>query len=118
MEERETERQEEQAAAAEAGQIGGPAPDIEGNEASRPVEEAGGGVAEGFEESERELVEQASHGEQRWDPEADAFPAEGEGERANRTYAEPDEVDPTEVVSDPEEGPEDPGEGPGIAADR
>jgi hypothetical protein len=57
------------------------------------VEEAGGGEAEGFEQSERELVEEASHGEHRWDPEADAFPPEEESDRASAEYAEPDEVD-------------------------
>jgi hypothetical protein len=132
-------RREESAAAAEAARIGGPAPETEGDEANRPVEEAGGGEAEGFEIAERELVEQASHGEQRWSPEADAFPPEGEpdrpgavsdeapvedlapegrGDRVAPAYGEPDEVDPTEVVRDPREGPDDPGEGPGLAAER
>jgi hypothetical protein len=74
-------RREEDAAAAESAEIGGPAPDVEGDEASRPLEEAGEGVAEGFEQSERELEEQASHGEGRRDPEKDAFPPEGEPER-------------------------------------
>ena len=111
-------REEEARAAAEASRIGGPGTEAEGDEASRPLEEAGGGEAEGFEQSERELVEQASHGENRWDPEADAFPPEAEADRASPAYGEPDEVDPTEVVRDPREGPEDPGRGPGIAPDR
>lgn len=34
------------------------------SEAERPVVEAGGGEAEGFEQAERELVEHASHGDQ------------------------------------------------------
>jgi hypothetical protein len=108
--------QEERAAAAEAGQIGGAAPETEGDEADRPLEEAGQGEAEGFEQAERGLVEHASHGENRSDPEEDAFPAEEAG--STGLYGEPDEVDPTEVVSDPEEGPDDPGEGPGLAPDR
>jgi len=111
-------QEEESAAAAEAGRIGGPAPEPEGDEASRPLEEAGQGEAEGFEQAERELEDEASHGESRWDPEADEFSPEAESDRSGAAYAEPDEVDPTEVVSDPEEGPDDPGEGPGIAADR
>jgi hypothetical protein len=111
-------RQEEAAAGAEAGGIGGPAPPTEGDEASRPVEEGGGGEAEGFEQAERELGEQASHGESRVDPAADAFPPEGEGDRSTASYAEPDEVDPTEVTSDPGEGPDDPGEGTPLAPDR
>ena len=110
-------RRQERAAAAESGQIGGPAPETEGDEASRPLEEAGEGVAEGFEQSERELVEQASHGEDRWDPESDATEAEAERDPA-ASYGEPDEVDPTEVVRDPKEGADDPGRGPGLAPDR
>lgn len=111
-------RREEEAARREAGGIGGPAPEPEGDEASRPVEEAGGGEAEGFEQAERELVEQAQHGENRWDPETGAFTPEVESDNANAVYGEPDEVDPTEVVRDPDEGPDDPGAGPGIAPDR
>jgi hypothetical protein len=34
----------------------------------RPVREAGGGEAEGFEETERELIEHASHGDSGPDP--------------------------------------------------
>ena len=60
------EREEADAAAAEAAGIGG----VSGEEALNldpaqlPVTEAGGGVAEGFEESERALIEHASHGDQ------------------------------------------------------
>ena len=111
-------RREEEAARAEAGSIGGPAPEPEGDEASRPVEEAGGGEAEGFEQAERELVEHAQHGENRRDPASDAFTPEEEADRSSAVYSEPDEVDPTEVVSDPREDEDDPGAGPGIAADR
>jgi hypothetical protein len=62
-------REQEQAAAAEAAAIGGrvssePPGQDEPDEAMRPVVEAGGGEAEGFEEAERELVEHASHGDQ------------------------------------------------------
>ena len=109
-------QQEEHAAAEEAGGIGGPAPPTEGDEASRPVEEGGGGEAEGFEQAERELGEQASHGESRADPAADEFPPEEEGGTA--AYSEPDQVDPTEVTSDPDAGPDDPGEGTPVAPDR
>ena len=34
------------------------------SEEQRPVREAGGGESEGFEETERELIEHASHGDQ------------------------------------------------------
>lgn len=111
-------RQEEKRAAAEAGEIGGPAPEPEGDEAMRAVEEGGGGEAEGFELAERELGETAAHGESRWSPEANAPEPEVESDSASSVYSEPDEVDPTEVTSDPREGPDDPGEGPGIAPER
>jgi hypothetical protein len=63
-----TEREQEEAAAAEAARIGG-SPSSEENtdnvdEAQRPLQEAGQGEAEGFEEAERELIEHASHGDQ------------------------------------------------------
>lgn len=47
-------------------------------EAMRPVEEAGGGEAEGFEQAEQELIERAENWEGR-SPEHDAFPAEEPG---------------------------------------
>ena len=37
-------------------------------EERRPVEEAGGGEAEGFEQAEEELIEHASHGDPAPDP--------------------------------------------------
>ena len=109
---------QEDAAAAEAARIGGPTPDYEGDEEARPLEEGGGGVAEGFEESERELVEEASHGEGRRSPEADAFTPEESADEATSVYGEADEVDPTEVTRDPREADDDPGAGPGVAAER
>jgi hypothetical protein len=89
-------RQEEQMAAAEASHIGGPAPDYEGDEEDRPLEEGGEGEAEGFEQAELELEEQASHGDPKFDPEVDAFTPEEESDRANSAYGEADGVDPAE----------------------
>jgi hypothetical protein len=64
------ELQQEDAAAAEAGAIGGrvssePDP-VEGgpDQAERPLAEAGQGEAEGFEQAEQGLIEHASHGDQ------------------------------------------------------
>jgi hypothetical protein len=111
-------RQEESAAAAEAGSIGGREPEYEGDEADRPLEEAGEGEAEGFEVAERDLGETASHGDNRYSPEADEIPLDEESERVDPVYGEPDEVDPTEVVRDPREREDDPGAGPGLAPDR
>jgi hypothetical protein len=112
--------EEAAAAAAEAARIGGPPPDYRvdddhDDEASRPLEEAGEGEAEGFELAEHDLIEEATHGDERHYPPDDAFPEE---DPASAVYGEPDEVDPTEVVRDPLEGEDDPGAGPGVAADR
>ncbi len=59
-------QRETDAAAAEAGAIGGdPGTQEDGlDEAQRPLVEAGEGEAEGFEESERLLEDHASHGDQ------------------------------------------------------
>jgi hypothetical protein len=111
-------RREEGAAEAEAGGIGGRRPDYEGDEADRPLEEAGEGESEGFELAERDLEEAASHGEGRRSPEEDEYEVDEEADRTGAVYGEPDEVDPTEVVRDPREDEEDPGAGPGLAADR
>ena len=87
-------------------------------EERRPLEEAGQGEAEGFEQAEQELIENAEHQENQVDPEADAFAPEKESDRSTVVYSEPDEVDPTEVRRDPREGPDDPGAGTDIAPDR
>jgi hypothetical protein len=66
----ELERREADRAAAEAGAIGGSVSSdpvsAEGtpDEAQRPLDEAGQGEAEGFEQAERDLIEHASHGDQ------------------------------------------------------
>ena len=73
MDERESdfEREQEAEAAEEAAAIGGrvssnPPSEFEEDlsDAERPVEEGGGGESEGFELSEVELVEHASHGDE------------------------------------------------------
>jgi hypothetical protein len=62
------EDRETDAAAAEAGAIGGRGSDEEFDPAERAVREGGGGEAEGFEDAERELIEHASHGDPAPDP--------------------------------------------------
>jgi hypothetical protein len=69
--EEEFEREQEDAARAEAAAIGGrvssePPTEYEGSmsEAERPVSESGGGESEGFELAEMELTEHASHGDE------------------------------------------------------
>lgn len=111
-------QEEADAAAAEAAGIGGPAPDVGGDEAHRAVDEGGGGVAEGFEEAERQLIEQATHGDAAGNPEIDAFTPEVESDRVTAIDADADEVEVTEVVRDPDEGYDDPGQGPGITSER
>lgn len=60
------EQEETDAAAAEAGAIGGEVPEGERSldPAERPLAEAGQGVAEGFEQAEADLIDIASHGDQ------------------------------------------------------
>jgi hypothetical protein len=112
-------REEEAAAAAAARRIGGVAGDEDDFDPEmRPVYEAGGGEAEGFEQAEADLVDNATHSDGHGEPLSDAFPPEAESDRSSAAYGEPDEEDVTEQVVDPETGPEDPGTGPGIAADR
>ena len=105
--------EEAAAAAAEAASIGGPVPDDGLDPAERPVIEGGGGVAEGFEQSEEELVRQASHDDPAVVPTEAAFTPEAESDRAGAVYGEADDIYPSEVVSDDPESDEDPGAGPG-----
>jgi hypothetical protein len=118
-------REEEEAAAAEAGSIGGRTPEYEDeegdvvDEATRPLIEGGEGVEEGFETAESDLREAATHSENRYDPELRDFGDEESAGEGDAVSGEPDEIDVTETVRDPEAGPgEDPGEGPGISHDR
>jgi hypothetical protein len=60
----------------------------------QPVEEAGGGVAEGFEQAEEDLIENASHGDGTGNPEFDAIDNENvEAERSTAEYGEADQED-------------------------
>jgi hypothetical protein len=109
----EYEREQEEAAAEEAAHIGGERDDdldyIErdgrpagiSDEAWRPVEEAGGGEAEGFEEAEAELIERAenAHGPS---PIADAEDTDEEAAALDSVYGEADEEHTAE--DDPQEG--------------
>ncbi len=90
---------EERAAAEEAAAIGGRGPgtgglnpDDDGDEAMRPVYEAGGGEQEGFELAERDLIRNASHDDGKGYPERDAFKPERESDRSTAEYGEADEL--------------------------
>lgn len=81
---------EAEAAAQEAGGIGGRDPEG-GDPARRPVDEAGGGVSEGFEQAEAELRENAEHGTAGpGDPALDAFTPEVDSDRSGAEYGEAD----------------------------
>ena len=84
--------EEADAAAAEAARIGGPAPnDGVEDPAQRPLVEAGEGEAEGFELAEEQLIDNASHGDQKHFPDGDAPPPE---EKSDAEYGEPDQAIP------------------------
>ncbi len=68
------------------------------DEAERAAAEHGGGEAEGFEEAENLLEEQATHGDPAVDPLADAAAPEAEEELAE--YGEADGVESTETRED------------------
>jgi hypothetical protein len=93
----ETVDREEDLAAAEAAAIGGRAGDEEQDPAWRPVEEAGGGEAEGFEQAEADLEEHAQHGDDFHYPIGDAFTAEEESDRASASYGDADRREPPEA---------------------
>jgi hypothetical protein len=80
--------EEAEAAAAEAGEIGGPGPDDVEDPAQRPLAEAGEGEAEGFELAEEQLEDNASHGDQHRFPDRDVPPAE---EQSDAAHGEPDQ---------------------------
>jgi hypothetical protein len=83
---------EADAAAHEAAGVGGRAPGDK-DPARRPVDEAGGGEAEGFEQAEEDLRANAEHGELGpRDPNRDAFTPEEESDVAGGEYAEADDV--------------------------
>src|SRR5690348_13196180 len=110
-------REEEEAAAAEAGRIGGRSGDQSLDDAERPLVEAGEGEAEGFEVAEQDLIDHAEYQDGEGTPRLDQFAGEPE-EADPGVYGEPDEEDSTEVVADPDGGDDDPGEGPGLTSER
>jgi hypothetical protein len=83
---------EEEAAARDAGAIGGPGPydDSDVDPEERPLREAGEGEQEGFEESEELLRENAEHGQHTAN--LDGFSGEVESDRSGAEYGEADEI--------------------------
>jgi hypothetical protein len=84
--------EEEAAAAAEARAIGGPRLHDADDPAFEAAYEAGEGEAEGFEIAERELEENATHGEGRGEPLRDAFTPEVEADESTALDAEADRI--------------------------
>jgi hypothetical protein len=83
-------REEADAAAKEAGQIGGRSGLENLPESERAPAESGGGVSEGFEQSEELLREQAQHGDSFADPLADRPAPEETAGRDHGEYGEAD----------------------------
>jgi hypothetical protein len=81
--------EEAEAAAAEAGRVGGEAPVESDDPAQQPLIEAGQGESEGFELAEKRLQDIASHGDEHRFPDRDVPPAE------DREQAERGEADQT-----------------------
>ena len=84
--------EEEAAAAAEAAAIGGPHLHDADDPAFEAAYEAGGGESEGFELAERELEENATHGNGRGDPIRDAITPEVESDEQTAVDGEADEI--------------------------
>lgn len=100
-------REEADAAAAEAGRIGGRSGLENLPESERAPAEHGGGVSEGFEQSEELLREQAQHGDSFADPLADRPAPEQEGGRDHGEHAKGDDVESTETDVDTQGTPGD-----------
>lgn len=81
--------EEAEAAAVEAGEIGGTVPADSDDPAEQPLIEAGEGEAEGFELAERDLVDIASHGDEHRFP--DNVPSAPE-EQSRAEYGEADDA--------------------------
>jgi hypothetical protein len=84
-------REEADAAAAEAADIGGEVAKDSNDPAEQPLIEAGEGEAEGFELAERDLEDIASHGDQHRFPDNVPPPPE---EQSGAVYGEADEPIP------------------------
>jgi hypothetical protein len=82
---------EAEAAAAEAAQIGGKVAPLSDDPAREPLEEAGEGEAEGFEQAERALEDIAAHGDQHRFPDRDVRDPE---DRESIEHGEADQPTP------------------------
>ena len=85
--------EETEAAAEEAGEIGGEAPVESDDPAQQPLIESGQGESEGFELAEARLRDIASHGDEHRFPDRDAPPPE---DREEAERGEADQVIPAD----------------------
>jgi hypothetical protein len=92
-------REEADAAAAEAGSIGGRGGAEGVGESERPIAEGGGGVAEGFEQAEKDLIDSAERGKER-NPIEDAGEVEDQPDPA--VHGEPDTARASEAEEESE----------------
>jgi hypothetical protein len=86
--------EEAEAAAVEAGQVGGPAPIESDDPALQPLIEAGQGESEGFELAEKRLQDIASHGDEKDFPDSDVRPPE---DREQVDHGEADQTIPADA---------------------
>ena len=91
MSDEELVEEEADAAAEEAGEIGGDAPKDSDDPAEQPLAEAGEGESEGFELAEKQLEDIASHGDEHRFPDRDVPPVE---EREDIERGEADQTVP------------------------
>ncbi len=94
--------EEEQLAAEEAAAIGGRAGDENLDPAERPVREAGGGEAEGFEIAEQDLIRHASHSDDVSDSIVfhNAGRPEAEADRQTSESSDADHIESANRVND------------------
>ena len=90
-------REEEEAAAEEAGEIGGEVQQDSDDPAQQPLIEAGQGESEGFELAEKDLQDIASHGDEHRFPDS-AVPAPEE--RSTAAYGESDQAIPEDGANE------------------
>lgn len=87
---------ETNAAARQAGRIGGRVPRSSQDPGLDPVYQAGGGEQEGWEAAESDLIENATHGEGRANPMRDEITPERESDRSSAVEGEADGMPPIE----------------------
>ena len=95
-------KREEDAAAAEAGRIGGDVRYEDVDEAHRPLTEGGEGVSEGYELAEEDHRRNAEHDDGEGNPLRDAPDTEESPDR--QIYGEPDHVHATGDEDEPSRG--------------